>query len=84
MSDSTLHAGGMGFNLGEKVDIGGRVVVIGGGNAAFDAARVARRLGCAVTVIYRRTRDEMPAIHAFPLNNLWSRNRAAIRFRPRP
>jgi len=32
-------------NLGQKVEIGGRVVVIGGGNTAIDAARVARRLG---------------------------------------
>ena len=39
-----------------------RVVVVGGGNVAMDAARTARRLGAAsVTVAYRRTRDEMPA-----------------------
>jgi heterodisulfide reductase subunit A2 len=39
------------------------VAVIGGGNAAVDAARVARRLGVdEVTVVYRRSRDEMPAI----------------------
>ena len=43
---------------------GKRVVVVGGGNVAMDAARVARRLGAAnVTVAYRRTRDEMPAHH---------------------
>jgi len=35
--------------------------VIGGGNTAIDAARVARRLGSSVTIVYRRTRDEMPA-----------------------
>ncbi|MCG6893976.1 MAG: FAD-dependent oxidoreductase [Desulfobacteraceae bacterium] len=40
---------------------GGRVVVVGGGNTAIDAARTAVRLGCAVTVVYRRTRPEMPA-----------------------
>lgn len=39
----------------------GRTVVIGGGNVAVDAARSARRLGAAVTVVYRRTRAEMPA-----------------------
>jgi NADH-quinone oxidoreductase subunit F len=39
----------------------GRTVVIGGGNVAVDAARVARRLGGKVTVVYRRTRAEMPA-----------------------
>ena len=50
-------------NYGVKVDLGSRVAVIGGGNAAVDAARVARRLGVAeVTVVYRRSRDEMPAI----------------------
>ena len=48
-------------NLGQKADIGQRVAVIGGGNTAIDAARVARRLGSAVTLIYRRGRDEMPA-----------------------
>lgn len=50
-------------NLGKKVNIGKRVGVIGGGNAAVDAARVAKRIkGCEeVLVIYRRTRAEMPA-----------------------
>jgi putative selenate reductase len=47
---------------GEEVDLGERVLVIGGGNTAMDAARTARRLaGGAVTVVYRRTRREMPA-----------------------
>ncbi len=48
---------------GEKPDIGKKVVVIGGGNTAIDAARTAWRLGADVHVIYRRTRDEMPALH---------------------
>lgn len=43
---------------------GERVGVIGGGNVAMDAARTAIRLGCDVTVIYRRTREDMPAIQA--------------------
>jgi NADPH-dependent glutamate synthase beta subunit-like oxidoreductase len=47
---------------GEAVSLGRRVVVIGGGNAAIDSARTARRLGSAVTVIYRRERKDMPAI----------------------
>ncbi len=38
-----------------------RVVVIGGGNTAMDAARTAKRLGGIVTIVYRRTRAEMPA-----------------------
>jgi len=49
-------------NSGEKIDIGSKVIVIGGGNSAIDAARVSKRLGADVTIHYRRTRDEMPAI----------------------
>jgi heterodisulfide reductase subunit A-like polyferredoxin len=49
-------------NLGENVEIGQRVGVIGGGNVAIDAARTALRLGAKeVTIIYRRSREEMPA-----------------------
>ena len=48
---------------GERPDLGTRVLVIGGGNTAMDAARTARRLtGKPVTVVYRRTEKEMPAI----------------------
>ncbi len=50
---------------GNPPHIGQRVAVIGGGNTAVDAARTALRLGAAaVTVIYRRSREEMPAIAA--------------------
>lgn len=49
-------------NSGESVDIGDKVVVIGGGDTAIDAARVSRRLGAEVTILYRRTKTEMPAI----------------------
>ncbi len=49
-------------NAGETVDIGDSVVVVGGGDTAVDAARVARRLGSKATILYRRTRQEMPAI----------------------
>ncbi|MBN1176946.1 MAG: FAD-dependent oxidoreductase [Dehalococcoidales bacterium] len=49
-------------NLGVKVDVGRKVAVIGGGNVAIDSARVALRLGAeSVTIVYRRTRAEMPA-----------------------
>ena len=49
-------------NLGEKVKVGEEVAVIGGGNAAIDAARSAYRLGAKqVTIVYRRSREEMPA-----------------------
>ena len=50
-------------NCGEKIEVGDKVVVIGGGDTAIDAARVSRRLGANVTILYRRTRNEMPAIH---------------------
>lgn len=46
------------------IRIGKRVVVIGGGNTAMDAARSALRLGASVTVVYRRTEAEMPARRA--------------------
>ena len=49
-------------NLGNKVRVGKNVVVVGGGNAAIDSARVIRRLGNPnVTILYRRTKREMPA-----------------------
>jgi len=50
------------FNLGRDVKIGDKVVVVGGGNSAIDAARVARRLGKETHIFYRRTKAEMPAI----------------------
>ena len=46
----------------ETVNLGRKVVVIGGGNAAIDSARTARRMGASVTVVYRRERKDMPAI----------------------
>lgn len=60
-------------NSGDDVEVGGNVVVIGGGDTAVDAARVCKRLtsdsaavskrmGAEVTILYRRTRTEMPAI----------------------
>jgi heterodisulfide reductase subunit A-like polyferredoxin len=50
------------INAGNAVDFGKRVAIIGGGNVAMDAARTSLRLGAAeVHVIYRRSRDEMPA-----------------------
>ena len=53
------------FSLGQSPSIGKRVVVVGGGNTAIDAARSAARLGADnVTIIYRRSREEMPADEA--------------------
>jgi NADPH-dependent glutamate synthase beta subunit-like oxidoreductase len=51
------------INSGEHVALGKRVAVVGGGNTAIDCARAARRLGGeSVTIIYRRSRSEMPAL----------------------
>ncbi len=48
--------------LGEKPEIGEKTAIVGGGNTAMDACRTAVRLGAKeVSIIYRRTRDEMPA-----------------------
>ena len=47
---------------GEEIDLGDKVVVIGGGDTAIDAARIARRKGAEVIILYRRTKKEMPAI----------------------
>jgi putative selenate reductase len=47
---------------GEKIDLGQKALVIGGGDTAMDATRVAGRFtGHPVTIVYRRTRHEMPA-----------------------
>ncbi len=48
-------------NSDKPVDIGDKVAVIGGGNVAIDAARVSRRLGAEVTILYRRRVADMPA-----------------------
>ena len=49
----------------EKPELGRRVVVVGGGNTAMDVARTAKRLGATdAVVVYRRTRERMPA-HEF-------------------
>ena len=49
-------------NLQQDVQVGPRTLVIGGGNVALDAARTALRLGCSeVSILYRRSEEEMPA-----------------------
>lgn len=48
-------------NEGKRPNIGSHVAVIGGGNVAVDVARSALRLGSKVTIVYRRTKEEMPA-----------------------
>lgn len=50
------------YNMLGKTPVGKKVAIIGGGNVAVDVARTALRLGAGeVTVLYRRTRDQMPA-----------------------
>jgi NADPH-dependent glutamate synthase beta subunit-like oxidoreductase/Pyruvate/2-oxoacid:ferredoxin oxidoreductase delta subunit len=47
---------------GDDIYLGHHVAVIGGGDTAVDAARTARRHGSQATILYRRTREEMPAV----------------------
>jgi len=49
-------------NMKEELKLGKKVIVVGGGDTAMDCARSAKRLGADVTVVYRRSRNEMPAI----------------------
>jgi NADH-quinone oxidoreductase subunit F len=49
------------MELGNPPEIGKTVGVIGGGNAAIDVARTCRRMGAAVTILYRREHKDMPA-----------------------
>jgi 2-oxoacid:acceptor oxidoreductase delta subunit (pyruvate/2-ketoisovalerate family) len=51
-------------SLGKEVPNGKKMVIIGGGNTAIDAARTALRLGAKPSILYRRTREEMPAFPA--------------------
>ncbi|MBM4308233.1 MAG: FAD-dependent oxidoreductase [Deltaproteobacteria bacterium] len=48
-------------NLSKRVKIGDKIAVIGGGNTAIDVARSVIRLGKKATILYRRSREEMPA-----------------------
>lgn len=55
---------------GELPDPGKRVLVVGGGDTAIDAARVAKRAGCESFIVYRRTQKEMPA-YANEIEDAW-------------
>jgi glutamate synthase (NADPH/NADH) small chain len=48
-------------NASTPVFVGKKIVIVGGGNVAMDAARVAKRLGAETYIVYRRTEAEMPA-----------------------
>lgn len=50
------------FNLTGNAEVKKRLVVIGGGNTAIDCARMGIRMNAEVTIVYRRTRKEMPAV----------------------
>ena len=61
-SPTYLKAATMGLvNTSGGIQTGAKVVVIGGGNVATDNARSSRRFGAEVDMVYRRTREEMPA-----------------------
>ncbi|GAB1467860.1 hypothetical protein MASR2M64_05500 [Candidatus Cloacimonadota bacterium] len=47
--------------MGNAPELGERVAIVGGGNTAIDCARTSLRKGCEVSLIYRRTKEEMPA-----------------------
>lgn len=49
------------YNLGEELDLGEKIVVIGCGNTAIDVARTAKRMGKDVTIAYRRSEEQAPA-----------------------
>ncbi|MDZ4181943.1 MAG: FAD-dependent oxidoreductase, partial [Candidatus Cloacimonadaceae bacterium] len=49
------------YSMGNTPPLGKRVAIVGGGNTAIDCARTSLRLGCEVSLIYRRTKEEMPA-----------------------
>jgi len=63
-------------NLGQDPGIGKRVAVMGGGNTAIDAAVCARNKGAEVLLIYRRTREDMPAFE----EEIWEAERKGIEF----
>ena len=64
--DSPLVQDGVAFlkevNTGARGSLGRKVVVVGGGNTALDAARASVRLGAQTVLIYRRSREDMPAL----------------------
>jgi heterodisulfide reductase subunit A len=65
-------------SVGQRVNVGERVAVIGGGNSAIDAARTAKRLGAKeAMILYRRTRNEMPALP----HEIEAAEREGIKFR---
>jgi len=49
------------INLGRKIKLGDKMVIIGGGNTAIDVARSVIRMGKKATILYRRSKEEMPA-----------------------
>jgi NADPH-dependent glutamate synthase beta subunit-like oxidoreductase len=63
--DSSLVMDGLAFlkavNTGAMTAVGKKVIGVGGGNAAIDASRASVRMGAKVTLLYRRSRQDMPA-----------------------
>jgi len=49
------------INLGKKLKLGDKIAIIGGGNTAIDVARSVLRMGKKATILYRRSKEEMPA-----------------------
>lgn len=63
--ESSLVRDGIAFlkdvNRGAITSVGKKIIVVGGGNSAVDAARACIRIGAKVILLYRRTREDMPA-----------------------
>ena len=67
-------------SLGSPPTVGPRCVVLGAGSTAHDAARTARRLGCSVKIVYRRSADQMPVGERDPANYVRSMAREGIEY----
>jgi len=61
LTRSNLMKGYLFPDYDSPLPVGEKVCVVGGGNVAMDSARTAKRLGAEVTIVYRRSREELPA-----------------------
>jgi NADPH-dependent glutamate synthase beta subunit-like oxidoreductase len=67
-------------SLGHPPRVGPRCVVLGAGSTAHDAARSARRLGCSVQIVYRRSADQMPVGERDPAMYVRNMGREGIEY----
>jgi len=67
-------------SLGRPPQVGKRCIVLGAGSTAHDAARTARRLGCDVKIVYRRSLEQMPVGERDPAMYLRNMGREGIEY----